>query len=791
MTLVPAFLYGTSGAAITAALGDVGPTPVETELEYQGSVDDSGAGPFDFDDFDTGDVYSGRQLLILVYGTKNWNNSGAPTLDLSVNGGDTLTPIASQTGSSGGLFSMGRRFNAYLIPNEDATIDMDVVSSDTLAIVRIFVYSMSNGMTLLDTQGYSGGISSGDRDYTNAIPNGGALIGLAVGRSTSGSGGVTCASHHPSGGASSTTYNYSIAAVTPPNAITWNGLTEDDQYGAIGNTNYEMNLYLLFEYITPVSGYTFHGEYTDGSNTTWSFNDIDVASSVGGSRKFVIFVLAMRGFNVTPAATISGTINGNAPDRVLGNISGTSASVSSGRTLEAWLYEDVSSTELDIAVTASDSCARTWVAVYAVNNASDDFRIQSALSTSNGSAHEWNNPVTMPAGSVLLAFNQHRVTSGNGFVTAASKLFATEDAAFVASFFAGNPYTDMVWTGLVEDSQYGNVGGTSNLCTSMYVGVSGIMPEMEFTVAIPAGKTGSTLTNFPVYIDLSNAPSSFWSNVARDGGDIHAYIGSTRLPIDRVEWDYDNETGGVFVLVPSLTTAGVNITLKIDGWRAAEAVDATYGSRAVWAGYAMFAWYPSGSRMNRKTGTNPTVTGTPTADDDNWMVLGGSADLRYDSLGHSQIWSTGVRAYTTAGFGSNQALTSYSTNSSTDGDRAGPIFRNTTEYGVWDSSNLWISGGIPVNNVPATMGVWYNGTASRSLFANGGLIGTSGGSITARPQNSGQSLFVGKEDTSNGNRFTGGFQYAWLRLDIVGADWYETEDEMITDNAGFLSISEA
>src|SRR5690606_12768914 len=121
---------------IPAVIGTISSTAVAAAQPplYLGSVSSSGAGPFDFNSFDTGLIYPGRQLLFIVAASKDWNNSGPPGLSFSVNGSSALTPISTVSGNSGGLFSVGRTFSAFIVSNEDATVDFDCTSTETVAI---------------------------------------------------------------------------------------------------------------------------------------------------------------------------------------------------------------------------------------------------------------------------------------------------------------------------------------------------------------------------------------------------------------------------------------------------------------------------------------------------------------------------------------------------------------------------------------------------------------------------------------------------------------------------------
>lgn len=106
----------------------------------------------------------------------------------------------------------------------------------------------------------------------------------------------------------------------------------------------------------------------------------------------------------------------------------------------------------------------------------------------------------------------------------------------------------------------------------------------EFDVAIPPGKVGSNLTNFPLYIDLADAPKRFWNKT--NGTDIRAYVGNTQIPCDVVWCDPLTETGRLFVKVPTLASASTTtIKFKGNGHSAAPTNSSTYGRNNVWSDY--------------------------------------------------------------------------------------------------------------------------------------------------------------------------------------------------------------
>lgn len=75
-------------------------------------------------------------------------------------------------------------------------------------------------------------------------------------------------------------------------------------------------------------------------------------------------------------------------------------------------------------------------------------------------------------------------------------------------------------------------------------------------ITIASAKVGSTLTNFPVYVDLSDLGSSFFSAVQSDGSDIYITDDSdTECPRELVSLDTGAETGELHFNATSLSSS--------------------------------------------------------------------------------------------------------------------------------------------------------------------------------------------------------------------------------------------
>jgi len=119
-------------------------------------------------------------------------------------------------------------------------------------------------------------------------------------------------------------------------------------------------------------------------------------------------------------------------------------------------------------------------------------------------------------------------------------------------------------------------------------GPDGTQYYVEVTIA--SSEVASTLTDFPVYVDLSDLPAAFFTNVQSDGGDIRVTEsdGTTRCPVELVSIDTGASTGELHFLASSVSSSsdttfriyyGATSTLSQPG------VATTYGRNAVWSDY--------------------------------------------------------------------------------------------------------------------------------------------------------------------------------------------------------------
>jgi hypothetical protein len=151
-------------------------------------------------------------------------------------------------------------------------------------------------------------------------------------------------------------------------------------------------------------------------------------------------------------------------------------------------------------------------------------------------------------------------------------------------------------------------------------------------VTIDSTEVAADLTDYPVYVDLSDLPASFWSTVASGGGDIRCYKsdGTTELAREVVSCDTTAETGELHILYSGTLSSSVDTVIQIhaDGSSSDYAAGATYGRNAVWGDYSA-VWHMADVSDSTGNGNTLTAFGSPS-------IISGSIGSAYELNGSTQ-----------------------------------------------------------------------------------------------------------------------------------------------------------
>lgn len=124
-------------------------------------------------------------------------------------------------------------------------------------------------------------------------------------------------------------------------------------------------------------------------------------------------------------------------------------------------------------------------------------------------------------------------------------------------------------------------------------------------ITIQSGQVDADLTDFPVYVDLSDLPADFWDNVQSDGGDIRVSkdeSGTDQMPAELVSIDTTAETGELHVKYEGTlsSTADSDFYIWYDSVNSETfpSDSATNGAQNVWDANHQIVWH-----MNEASGT--------------------------------------------------------------------------------------------------------------------------------------------------------------------------------------------
>lgn len=327
-----------------------------------------------------------------------------------------------------------------------------------------------------------------------------------------------------------------------------------------------------------------------------------------------------------------------------------------------------------------------------------------------------------------------------------------------------------------------------------------------FTLTVASGKTASDLSNYPIYVNLADMPSGFWSLASSDGGNVRAYAsdGATQVPFDIVKIDTTGHTGSMFIKAATLATASANIfKIKLNGVSLLPATD-TYGRNAVWSAFD-WVWLGAGLSagspevVDRTGGTAGTIVSGTYSDAP--ISLGAGCGIKAVTSPHLSWTSRTSRTVFTLGStlrfdGTSVSVTAtalaYATSSSI---RMGVGIRNngsSDAWNVWDDSNSWQGGSPPLtsttNGIAKRIHAVYNGSTSRKRYIDGAIDDTSG-AITARPNTDVD--YHAFNNPGGTEPFTGNnyMAFVYARPQLLSADYIAAEYSNINAPSSFYSIT--
>lgn len=130
----------------------------------------------------------------------------------------------------------------------------------------------------------------------------------------------------------------------------------------------------------------------------------------------------------------------------------------------------------------------------------------------------------------------------------------------------------------------------------------------RLAITVQSSEVDENLTDFPVYVDLSDMPASFFDSAQADGGDIRVTTadGSTEVPREIVSIDTVSDTGELHFNAPSLfSSVNTEFFIYYGNASAPDYTDTdTYGTHNVWSNGFEAVWHMNQGNIVDSTNNN-------------------------------------------------------------------------------------------------------------------------------------------------------------------------------------------
>jgi hypothetical protein len=329
-------------------------------------------------------------------------------------------------------------------------------------------------------------------------------------------------------------------------------------------------------------------------------------------------------------------------------------------------------------------------------------------------------------------------------------------------------------------------------------------------VTIQASQVDADMTDFPVYVDLSDLGASFFTDVTTDGGDIRVTQsdGITEVPRELVSIDTSGDTGEIYFRASSVSSSTDTTFYIYYGNSSANdyATNATYGARNVWSnGYRAvyhFQESPSGGAPQYVDSTgNSSGTAVNMEAGDKVAGIAGSA-AAVDGVNESiqTNFSQSLLASTWSIFlndtGTQDACDGvmFSRGTSVSGMDAGACTDATRIGYHWDNlaATAWNWAGGPT--YPTSQ--WYMASlvitpsqATAYTHTTGGV--NTGSNVQTHASSTIDNLDFGWDSFGTARSFSGTMDEARLSNVARSADWLDAEYRNVSDASTFYDANTA
>lgn len=294
-----------------------------------------------------------------------------------------------------------------------------------------------------------------------------------------------------------------------------------------------------------------------------------------------------------------------------------------------------------------------------------------------------------------------------------------------------------------------NVGiGTASPQTNFHIasgGGSGVWFNTNFTkrikITINSTKVDAGLSNFPMYLDLSDLSSDFFTNVKSDGSDIRITKTdkTTEVPVEIVGINTGSNTGEVYFKGDISSSGDTDFYIYYGNSGASlPAASSTFGSQNVWDSNYKGVWHLGNTNDSTSNGNNLTLVGSPSVVAGrfgNAYTFGGSADgLKLDNNMGITDYPITVETWFNTNVIESASLTSLISAAGGTADRV------RTDILAAQNMLIQVAGGTGSasintavdyqNNVWNQLVATHGGATTHSSYFNGSDSGTSSSSAT-------------------------------------------------------------
>lgn len=214
-----------------------------------------------------------------------------------------------------------------------------------------------------------------------------------------------------------------------------------------------------------------------------------------------------------------------------------------------------------------------------------------------------------------VAVVQHSSTSVSLYVDGTkTNTEATTFVATVNDFWLGYLGRSSVWwlDGQIDEVGFWDKALSDDEVTELYNSGAGLQypfPAKVSTITIQNSKVAADLTDYPVYVDLADMSTDFWSTVADGGGDIRLYKDNANAGVNTKSLDLEASSSQTATITNAAQTGlGITTDFTLECWIKLESQGTAYLiTKKNTAGYQFFIHSTNALQVNYRDTTTNTV----------------------------------------------------------------------------------------------------------------------------------------------------------------------------------------